>query len=128
MVPSASGAASRDHSDGARREKPLLAFACTNSGRGRSGVVVNGLRGWLVERYPLKGVDVETWVPGGAVGEQAAAVARALHHREATPARAGAGDGLRGARRVRMREFPPLGTTRMLGSGNAKRRGRYGLA
>ena len=91
-------------------------------------MVVNGLRGWLVERYPLKGVDVETWVPGGAVGEQAAAVARALHHREATPARAGAGDGLRGARRVRMREFPPLGTTRMLGSGNAKRRGRYGLA
>ena len=49
-----------DPDTGARREKPLLAFACTNSGRGRSGVVVNGLRGWLVECYPLKVVDVET--------------------------------------------------------------------
>ena len=46
---------------GARREKPLLAFACSNSGRGRSEVVVHGLRGRLVERYPVPVIDVHTW-------------------------------------------------------------------
>ena len=42
-----------DTDTGARREKPLLAFACSNAGRGRSEVVVHGLKGRLVERYPL---------------------------------------------------------------------------
>ena len=51
----------RDPVTGARREKPLLAFACSNSGRGCSEVVVESLHGYWVERHPLKVVDVETW-------------------------------------------------------------------
>ena len=44
-----------------KRKWPLLAFACSNAERGRSRVVVHGLRGWLVERHPIKVVDVLTW-------------------------------------------------------------------
>ena len=44
-----------------KRKWPLLVFACSNAGRGLSEVVVHGLRGWLIERYPLEVIDVLTW-------------------------------------------------------------------
>ena len=64
-----------------KRKWPLLAFACSNAGRGRSKVVVHGLRGWLIERDPIKVVDVLTWhralkrgnlapLPGRAITEE----------------------------------------------------------
>lgn len=172
-----------DPDTGAQREKPLLSFACSNSGRGHSQVVVHGLRGWLVERYPLKVVDVQTWCRALSANTLRPLPDRHITEKRRTPApepeTAGVGidefrswllplpdDWLRrappGTRRedgwlanaeiwaafekafetwglsldgwnttrlaLQLRQFPPLGRTRMLGSGNAKRRGRYELA
>ena len=172
-----------DPDTGAQREKPLLAFSCSNSGRGRSEVLVNGLRGWLVERYPLKVVHVQTWYRALSSNRLRPLRGRFITETVRSPAPAPEmdyaalaefrswflplpDDWLRRAPRgspredgwlanaeiwaeferafeawglpldrwtmtklaLRMRAFPPLGTTRMLGSGNAKRRGRYGLA
>ena len=169
----------------AQREKPLLAFACSNSGRGRPEVVVNGIRGWLVERYPLNVVDVQTWYRALSANRLRPLRGRFITEMVRSPAPAPAPETVcaalaefrswflplpndwqrrapHGTRRengwlanaeiwavferafeawglpldgwtmtklaLRMRASPPLGTTRMLGSGNAKRRGRYGLA
>ena len=172
-----------DPDTGAQREKPLLAFACSNSGRGRSEVVVHGLRGWLVERHPLKVVHVQTWYRALSANRLRPLRGRFITETVRSPAPAPEtdcaalaefrswflplpDDWLRraphGTRRedgwlanaeiwaeferafeawglpldgwtttklaLRMRGDPPLGTTRMLGSGNAKRRGRYRLA
>ena len=172
-----------DPDTGARREKPLLAFACSNSGRGRSEVVVHGLKGRLVERYPVRVVDVQTWYRALSANTLRPLRARFITETVRTPGPAPETDwvGLAefrswflplpddwlrrvppGTRRedgwlanaeiwaeferafeawglpldgwtmtklaLRLRVSPPLGTTRMLGSGNAKRRGRYQLA
>ena len=172
-----------DPDTGARREKPLLAFACSNSGRGRSEVVVHGLRGRLVERYPVRVVDVQTWYRALSANTLRPLRARFITETARTPgpetetdwvaitefrswflplrddwlkrappgtrredgwlanaeiwaeferafeAWGGALDGWNSTKlALRLRGHPPLGKSRMLGSGNAKRRGRYGLA
>ena len=178
----------RDPVTGARREKPLLAFACSNSGRGRSEVVVESLHGYWVERHPLKVVDVETWrraLPGRTLRPMREryiteklrsptpapeTVAEALEEfrswflhlpddwlRRAPPGtrrevgwlanaeiwaefeRAFEAWGLPldgwnptklalAMRNAMHRDSLPFGKSKMLGSGNAKRRGRYQLA
>ena len=172
-----------DTDTGARREKPLLAFACSNAGRGCSEVVVHGLRGSLVERYPLRVVDVQTWYRALSANTLRPLRARFITETARTPgpetetdwvaitefrswflplrddwlkrappgtrredgwlanaeiwaeferafeAWGGALDGWTPTKlALSLRGSPPLGKSRMLGSGNAKRRGRYGLA